>query len=147
MKASPSSTLLRLSVIVLTAACASSAPRNAPDDRATVTAADIEQHPEESIESMIQRKVPGVVVSKTADGQIALYIRGATNIDGRPKPPMYVVNQLPMAPGPDGEMPVNPYDIETIKVLKGADAAIYGIDGADGVIVITLKKAKAPKPF
>jgi TonB-dependent SusC/RagA subfamily outer membrane receptor len=44
-------------------------------------------------------------------------------------------------------MPVNPYDIETIKVLKGADAAIYGIDGADGVIVITLKKAQAPKPF
>ena len=45
------------------------------------------------------------------------------------------------------QSPVNPYDIGTIKVLKGADAAIYGIDAADGVIVITLKQPKAPNPF
>lgn len=147
MTAFPASTLLRLSVVVLAAACATSAPRNAPTDSAGVTAADVEQHPDEPIESLIQRKVPGVLVSKTPTGQIALFIRGARDMDGKPKPPMYVVNQMPMMAGRDGVIPVNPYDIETIKVLKGPDAAIYGIDAADGVIVITLKKPKAPNQF
>lgn len=146
MTASPSSTLLRLSVVVLAAACATSAPRNAPGDSADVTAADIEQHADEPIESLIQRKVPGVLVTKTPTGQIALFIRGARDMDGKPKPPMYVVNHMPMRAGRDGALPVNSYDIETIKVLKGPDAAIYGIDAADGVIVITLKKPKAPNP-
>lgn len=147
MTAYSSSIQLRLVVLALAAGCATSAPRNAPDNRPQVTAADVAQHPDEPIESLIQRKVPGVVVSKTPTGQITLFIRGARDMDGNPKPPMYVVNQIPMTAGADGVMPVNPYDIESIKVLKGADAAIYGIDAADGVIVITLKKPKAPNPF
>ena len=36
-------------------------------------------------------------------------------------------------------------DIESIQVLKGADAALYGIRGANGVIVITTKKAAAKR--
>lgn len=146
MTASPLS-ILRVSVVVLAAACATSAPRNAPSGTAGVTAVDIEQHPDEPIESLIRRRIPGVIVSKTANGQIALFIRGARDLDGNPKPPLYVVNQIPMPAGQGGVMPVNPYDIGTIKVLKGADAAIYGIDAADGVVVITLKKPKAPNPF
>jgi TonB-linked SusC/RagA family outer membrane protein len=38
---------------------------------------------------------------------------------------------------------INPDDIESLTVLKGGAAAMYGIDGANGVIVITTKKGKA----
>lgn len=43
-------------------------------------------------------------------------------------------------------MDINPDDIENISVLKGGAAtAIYGIDGANGVIIITTKKGKKSK--
>jgi TonB-dependent SusC/RagA subfamily outer membrane receptor len=49
---------------------------------------------------------------------------------------------VPITPGPGGALNgINPYDIESIRVLKNpADIAIYGMRGANGVIVITMKK-------
>ena len=143
MTASSLLRLLSLFIVAVAAACASSGKNGQPADQAQVTAADIEENPDMPIEQLIQRKVPGVSVYKNADGRIALYLRGAVSIDAdHPKPPMYVVNDLPMQAGSDGEIPVNPYDIATIKVLKGADAGIYGVEGANGVIVITTKQGK-----
>lgn len=144
-----SSSLPRLtlcfSVTLLCAACASSPGRRPPAEKADVTAEDLEKHANEPIETVLQRKASGVQVMRTPDGGIALQIRGVSAYDASNRPPLYVVNDHPVEPGPGGTLTgINPYDIESIKVLKGADAAIYGIRGADGVILITLKKAPRP---
>jgi len=109
-------------------------------DASTITSEDL-QDSREPIENVIQKKVSGVTVRRTDDGGIALQIRGATGYGAAPAPPLYILNGLPFRPGPDGALTgVNPLDIDTIKVLKGAEAGIYGIDGANGVIVITTKQ-------
>jgi TonB-dependent SusC/RagA subfamily outer membrane receptor len=42
---------------------------------------------------------------------------------------------------------INPYDVESIQVLKDAGVySIYGVRGANGVIVVTTKKGKGVKP-
>ncbi len=47
----------------------------------------------------------------------------------------------------DGLSSVNPEDIESVNILRGANAAIlYGSQGANGVILITTKKGKPGKP-
>ena len=115
-------------------------PHPARPDASTITSEDL-QDPHESIESVIQKKVPGVVVRRTDDGGIALQIRGAVGYGGKVEPPLYILNGLPFRPGPDGALTgINPLEIDTIKVLKGPEAGIYGVDGANGVIVITTKQ-------
>lgn len=130
-------------------ACAPAATRQDSIDRSTITAADLDQHPDEAIEYVIQRKVSGVTVSKTQEGNLLLQIRGAVSVEGKgdPKPPLYVLNGMTLAPTMDGALPpLNRSDIETIRVLKGADTALYGIDGANGVILITTKRGPARNP-
>ena len=125
------------------AACAPARPRAETANAPLVSEEDIRRNPGVPIETLIQRKVPGVTVSRVGDG-IALLIRGATGYDDRDRPPLYVLNGSPFTPGPGGVLSgVDPYEIATIKVLRGGDAALYGIDGANGVIVITTKRAGA----
>ena len=116
-------------------------PRTAPTPSGTVTAADIERSPDQPIEKVLQAKVPGVLIGRAPDGSIAVQIRGASTIHGDQQP-LYVIDGVPISPGPGGALTgVNPYDIESIQVLKDpADTAIYGMRGANGVIVITTKK-------
>ena len=118
-------------------------PAKSPSTRpdvSTVTSEDL-QNSREPIEIVIQKKVTGVDVKRTADGGIALQIRGAVGYGGTVGTPLYILNGLPFRPGPDGALTgVDPNSIDTIKVLKGAEAGIYGIDGANGVIVITTKQ-------
>src|SRR5438309_92172 len=82
-----------------------------------------------------------LAVSRTADGGIAVRIRGAASFNASAQP-LYVVDGIPMQPGPNGSLTgINPYDIESIQVLKdAADTAIYGMRGANGVIVIKTKR-------
>ena len=139
-------TALSLSVLIgLFAGCASarSAP---PATEAAVTSEDL-RNPNEPIESVLQRKVPGLVVTRTDDGGIALRVRGISSYNGAETPPLYVLNGLPFQPGPGGALTgINPHDIESIKVLKGAQAGLYGIEGANGVIVITTKQPGTRSP-
>ena len=122
--------------------CSSGKPptRPVPAKPPMVTAADIEAHPDEPIERTIQRKVTGVVVSRSPDGGIALQIRGVTSFTGTDAP-LWMLDDVPFEPGPGGALiGIDPHTIESIKVLKGADAGIYGIRGFNGVIVIKTKK-------
>lgn len=98
---------------------------------------------DEPIEKILQGRVAGVTVSRGSDGGIAVRIRGATSIYGSSEP-LYVLDGMPIQPGPNGSLSgVNPYDIESIKVLKDpAETAMYGVRGANGVIVIKTKKAR-----
>jgi TonB-dependent SusC/RagA subfamily outer membrane receptor len=113
----------------------------------TVTSEDL-RNSNESIEVALQRKVPGLVVTRTDDGGIALQIRGRSSLTETSQTPLYVMDGLPFHPGPGGALTgVNPSDIESIKVLKGAEAGLYGSDGANGVILITTKRGvKKSKP-
>ena len=133
----------RFGLAVLCAAIAACAPAARPHDTTpapSVTSEDL-RNTSEPIEVVLQRKVPGLIVSRTSSGGISLRVRGATNYNGEGSLPLYVVDGTQLRPGPEGEVPgLNPYDIESIRVLKGADTAIYGIDGANGVIIINLKK-------
>jgi TonB-dependent SusC/RagA subfamily outer membrane receptor len=138
---------LSLSALVgLSAGCAPAQPRHTPAAGPMVTSDDLKDR-NESIESVLQKKVPGLVVTRTGDGGIALQIRGVSSFNGGETPPLYVLNGLTFQPGPGGALTdINPYDIESIKVLKGAEAGLYGIQGANGVIVITTKQPGKRSP-
>jgi TonB-dependent SusC/RagA subfamily outer membrane receptor len=120
-------------------ACATSQTRN-PESNSTVTSENLDNS-NESLESALQKRVPGLIVRNNGDG-VSLMIRGSTSITGSDTPPLYILNGLPFEPGPGGVVTgVSLADIESVKVLKGGEAALYGINGANGVIVITTKRA------
>ena len=105
-----------------------------------VTAKDISNTSTGSVEKTLEGRFPGVVLFKTSSGGIAIRIRGATS--GQPlASPLYVIDGTPVDPGPEGDLPgLNPYDIESIKVLKdAASTTMYGVRGSNGVIVIKTK--------
>lgn len=118
------------------------APQSAP----TVSAADIADHPTNSPEELLQGRVSGVNVTSTPDG-IAVRIRGGSSAYGNNEP-LYILDGMPFQPGPNGILSgVHASDIESIKVLKdAAETAMYGVRGANGVIIITTKRAKATAP-
>ena len=112
----------------------------------TLTSEEIHPAPGDPIEKVLQGRVSGVVVSRAADGGIAVQIRGQTSFYGN-NAPLYVVDGMPIEPGPGGSLSgISPYDIESIKVLKNpAELTLYGSRGANGVIEIKTKKAGKPK--
>lgn len=55
-------------------------------------------------------------------------------------PPLFVLNGAPFTPGTGGSLTgINPHDIESIRVLSTAQSAIYGVQGANGVIEVRTK--------
>jgi TonB-dependent starch-binding outer membrane protein SusC len=112
-----------------------------PPPKADVTAEDIQRAPGQSIEDYLKGRVAGVTVARSSDGGISVRIRGATSFYGNDEP-LYVVDGVAITPGPGGSLTgIDPYDIESIKVLKDpADTALYGMRGANGVIVISTKR-------
>lgn len=129
-------------LVGLTAGCSSATTHRAspPVAAQTVTAEDMERSGE-SIERVLQAKVPGVVITRTASGALAIEIRGVSSVNSGTAP-LYVLDDMPLSPGPGGAlMGVNPHDIETIRVLKDpSETGIYGVRGANGVILITTKR-------
>ena len=143
-------TLLAASFATFIAGCQSSprATETAPQPTSDVTSEDIERAPGQSIEEHLRGRVAGVTVTRTADGGIAVRIRGATSIYGSNEP-LYVLDGVPITPGPGGSLTgIDPYDIESIQVLKDpADTAMYGMRGANGVIIVKTKRpARRAKP-
>ena len=117
-------------------------PETAPKPQ--VTAEDIERTGGgESIEKVLQTMAPGALVSRTNNGGISIQIRGPSSFYSGGEP-LYIIDDSPFPAGPNGVLyGLNPYDIESIRVLKDpADTGLYGMRGANGVIVITLKKPK-----
>lgn len=138
-----------------------------PGDVTTITSKDIEKSPVVNVMEAIQGKVPGLFIQQTTGqpgGAFNIRLRGSANFSQGPIPPLVIVDgvrypagALPVSGssyGPNGFLQggsglnyLNPADIESIDILKDADAtAIYGSAGAYGVIIITTKKAKAGVP-
>ncbi|MCH5600411.1 SusC/RagA family TonB-linked outer membrane protein [Niabella ginsengisoli] len=96
--------------------------------------------------------------SSGAGGSTRAVLRGSKSLTGLSEP-LYVIDGIPMVnnkggqPGSyggtdqgDGLSAINPGDIETMTVLRGANASIlYGSQGANGVVIITTKKGKNGK--
>ena len=137
----PRTTLSVSMLLGLAAGCAPGrAQHEQPVANPTVTAADIERNGGDPIKTL-QSKATGAIVTATNDGGIAIQIRGSSSFYSGNEP-LYVIDDVPMTPGPGGALTgVNPHDIESIKVLKNPeDTGIYGVRGANGVIVITTKR-------
>ena len=107
---------------------------------ATVNAKALESRPVSSVSAAIAGQMPGVtaIQSSGAPGSQAadITIRGKNSINAAS--PLVIVDGVP------GSMnTIDPNDIETFTVLKdAASAAIYGVQAANGVILITTKQGK-----
>ena len=87
-------------------------------------------------------RVPGVLVSRRADGSFSIQIRGQRTFAGSNEP-LFVVNGVIVNDFGSFSAAdfINPADVERIDVLKDASSlAMYGSRGANGVIVITTKR-------
>lgn len=108
----------------------------------SVTAKDVSNTPSGSVEKSLEGRFPGVVVLRTSSGGLSIRIRGAAAVNAQgTNAPLYVVDGTPVEPGPEGDLSgLNPYDIESIKVLKdAASTSMYGVRGGHGVIIIKTK--------
>lgn len=110
---------------------------------AVVGAKEIEERPVTSVTAALEGNAPGVQVnnSTTQPGQSPeIRIRGFSSINGVNEP-LYVVDGVVY----DGSIAaLNPQDIESMSILKdAASCALYGNRGANGVVLITTKKAKS----
>lgn len=108
-------------------------------------------------------KVAGVTINASSSGiggGAKVVMRGAKSISGNNNA-LYVIDGIPMpalnttqpsdhftgmGQSGDGASMINPEDVETISVLSGAAAsALYGVDAANGVVLITTKKGSVDK--
>jgi TonB-linked SusC/RagA family outer membrane protein len=123
---------------------------------AKVDAAETKDIPVGSFDAQLQGKVSGVQISSNTGvpGEaVNVRVRGATSINAE-NGPLYVVDGVfinsnslqTVGTGGKATSPIadiNPSDIESIEVLKDADAtALYGSRGANGVILVTTKRGK-----
>jgi TonB-dependent SusC/RagA subfamily outer membrane receptor len=108
-----------------------------------VTAQDIENSPAMTIEQLLMARVPGLTVTRAPDGHFVIHLRGTTTLYGEQEP-LIVVNGIALEPMSNNNLSsINPHDIETIEVLRDAvSTAMYGARGANGVIVIRLKRSE-----
>lgn len=122
---------------------------------------DTEAAQSASLDQLLQGRAAGVqIVSSSAapDAGVNIRVRGMTSLTGSSEP-LYVVDGViltaadsnmlsdDMTEGVNNLMGLNPQDIASIEILKDASAtAIYGADGANGVVLITTKESKRDKP-
>lgn len=109
---------------------------------AVVNVKDFKSIPAGTSESLLQGQAAGVTVINSGQpgGGSNVRVRGITTLGN--------ANPLIIVDGVQGSLhDLNPNDIESIQVLKDAGAAaIYGIQGSNGVIIVTTKKGRgAPK--
>lgn len=95
------------------------------------------------VEELLMGRVPGVYVTRGANGDFTVRIRGTQTFGNASDEPLYVVDGMPLMNSGlrNALMGIAPQDIARIDVLKDAGAtAVYGSKGANGVILITTKR-------
>lgn len=126
----------------------------------TVKGASLTEVRQNSFVNSLEGRVAGVDISGVSsgpNGATNVIIRGLTSLTGNNQP-LYILNGIPLVnnnyaqtdnggygghDGGDGIGDINPDDIESVSILKGAAAtALYGYRGANGVVLITTKKGK-----
>ena len=164
--------VLELERQVVTGQATTVSSRNIANAVTVVSGEDANRVPQPTIENALQGKVPGAVITQNSGapgGGVQVQIRGSNTVNGAYQP-LYVVDGvivnnsaiqtgLNSITGAGGGVTsnqdqqvnrvadLNPEDIETLEILKGASAgAIYGSRGSNGVVVITTKRGLAGKP-
>jgi TonB-linked SusC/RagA family outer membrane protein len=138
----------RLSEIVVTGVSAGTEARKVPF---AVTSLSTEDMPVASSNALtqLQAKVPGaqIVMPSGRPGTApSIVIRGpkSLNANGRDQGPLIIVDGVIMD---GGSQDINPHDIESIEVVKGAaGSSIYGSRAGSGVIAITTKSGRNAAP-
>jgi len=151
-----------LSEVVVTALGIERTKKNLQYSITTVSGDNFTQARENSTANALAGRVAGVNVTKIASGPASssrVVIRGAKTLGSNLNQPLYVVDGVPIdntnfgqsgiwggADQGDGLSSINPDDIASMTVLKGASAAaLYGSRAANGVILITTKKGSGRK--
>jgi len=96
----------------------------------------------QTIEELFSGRFPGVEVSRVPSGGISIRIRGASTVFGS-SDPLYIIDGARVQSGAGGLLFLDPGDIKSIEVLKDiGSTSLYGSEGANGVILITTKRAR-----
>ncbi len=149
------SSALQLDEFVVTALGISKASKSLGYSVQDVKGEDITQAKETNIVNSLQGRVSGAQITNTSGAvgsSTRIVIRGVSSLGGNNQP-LFVVDGVPIdnssfgstgTGGTDrgsGANDINPDDVETITILKGANAsALYGSRASNGVVVITTKK-------
>ncbi len=116
---------------------------------ASVSKARLSEIPVTNLLHAIEGSVAGLNITQTSSvpgSSAAILIRGQNTI-GASSNPLIIVDGVPFNKAGGLTNDINPNDIESIQVLKDASAtAIYGVNGANGVILITTKRGITGKP-
>lgn len=129
----------------------------------TIAAGDLVKTASPNLGSALYGKAAGVRVQTApgGTGAISINVRGINSITGN-NLPLVVVDGIPIRNGDankdgywtdqrvnsNGLGDINPEDIETLSILKGASAsALYGSEAANGVVMITTKSGKSGQGF
>ena len=106
----------------------------------TMTADEQARQSATSLAQLLSGRISGVIVTPAAGGGIIVRIGGPTSFYSG-QDPLFVVDGVPIEAGPNGSLSwLSPHDVESITALKDpSTTAIYGVRGANGVIVIKTK--------
>ncbi|MFX1707801.1 SusC/RagA family TonB-linked outer membrane protein [Chitinophaga sp. CC14] len=156
-----------LSELVVTALGIQKKSRELPYSTQQLDGDDLQLVKDANVINCLNGKTAGATITRSASGiggSVRVVLRG--NKSTRENQPLYIVDGVPYAnytpaqpadvwgqshniigaggrDGGDGISNINPDDIESISILKGASAAaLYGSQAANGVILITTKKGK-----
>ena len=109
----------------------------------------LSQLPVTNVLQAIQGAAAGVNISQTSSvpgAQPAAMVRGQNSINAA-SGPYVVVDGIPLTKTGGSLNDINPNDIASVEILKDASAvAIYGTNGANGVILVTTKRGTTGKP-
>ncbi|HEX2779202.1 MAG TPA: TonB-dependent receptor plug domain-containing protein [Gemmatimonadaceae bacterium] len=108
---------------------------------ASVDGADTRRINARSVAEMLQDRFPGVEVLPQPNGNVSIRIRGRRSFLASSEP-LFVVDGTPLHNVGGTLQDINPQDIERIDILKDAGStAVYGSRGANGVVLITTRRA------
>jgi TonB-linked SusC/RagA family outer membrane protein len=132
--------------VVVTALGVQKQPRALGYSVATIKNSELTEARTTNLQNGLVGKVSGLNVSTVNNGVFAdtrIVLRGIRSLTGNNQP-LLVLDGSPIALSYINS--INPNDVESVNVLKGANAsALYGPDGVNGVIVVTTKKGSTRK--
>jgi TonB-dependent SusC/RagA subfamily outer membrane receptor len=110
----------------------------------SLSADDMKDRSAKTVAEMLEGRVPGLQVFRRPNGEYSLRIRGSRSLQSNDDP-LVVIDGTPIQSGGlrDAFAGLTPQDIQRIDVLKDAGStAVYGVRGANGVIVIRTKRGR-----
>lgn len=115
----------------------------------TVSGAELRQNPTASVQNTLAGRLPGFFSQQTsgrpgADGA-QFYIRGVSSYNTGSTSPLIIVDDIEFSY--DQFSRIDPNEIESLSILKDASTtAVYGVRGANGVVVVTTRRGKLGPP-